>query len=152
MSGTGAVFMTITNSGVEDDRLLGGSTDVAQVVEIHEVAEDEGMMRMRPLTDGLAVPAEGAVVLEPGGFHVMLIGLTRDLTSGSTYHLTLSFARAGEVEIDVPVRPRAVVDEAEVATIGNLTISAAYSRPAPMIGEDAPMHGGMAATPAAASH
>jgi copper(I)-binding protein len=147
MSGTAAVFMTIANDGVEDDRLLGGRTDVARVVEVHEMADDEGMMRMRPLPDGLAVPAGGEATLEPGGIHMMLIGLTHDLVSGSTYELILEFERAGDVKVDVPVRPRAV-GESEATTIDGLTISDLFSRPAPRIGEEMSMHQGMEGTPA----
>ena len=53
MGGTGAVYMVIRNAGNEADRLLGGETDVADVVEIHEMAEVNGLMEMRPLADGL---------------------------------------------------------------------------------------------------
>jgi copper(I)-binding protein len=149
MSGTAAAFMTITNSGAEADRLLGGSTDVAQVVEVHEMAQDNGMMRMQPLPEGLEIPAGGEVLLESGGLHLMLIGLTRDLVPGSSYALTLEFEQAGEVEIDVAVQPAAPSGAGEAVTTGALTIANAFSRPAPMLGADMPTHGGMGATPAA---
>jgi copper(I)-binding protein len=147
MSGTAAVFMTIANDGAEAERLLGGRTEVAQFVEVHEMDEAEGMMRMRPLPDGLAIPAGGEVTLEPGGIHMMLIGLTRDLVSGSSYELILEFERAGDVKVDVPVRPHAI-GESETTTIGGLAISELFSRPAPRIGEEMSMHEGMEGTPA----
>lgn len=138
MTGTGAAFMLIANTGSEDDVLVGGETDVAQVVEIHEMAEVDGVMEMRPLADGLTIPAGGEETLEPGGFHVMLIGLTEDLTNGKTYSLKLHFEKAGDVTIPVTVRPRAELagDATPVApvTVGDITISDPWSRPAPATG------------------
>jgi len=140
MTGTGATFMVIQNAGAEDDVLLSGKTDVAQVVEIHEMADDNGVMVMRPLADGLTIPAGSEEVLEPGGYHVMLIGLTEDLTNGMTYELTLNFEKAGEVTLLVTVRPRAeLAAEATPAapvTVGEITISDPWSRPAPATGMD----------------
>lgn len=138
MTGTGATFMMIQNAGAEDDVLLSGETDVAQVVEIHEMADDNGVMVMRPLADGLTIPAGSEEVLKPGGYHVMLIGLTEDLTNGMTYELTLNFARAGEVTLPVTVRPRAELaaeaTSAAPVTVGEITISDPWSRPAPATG------------------
>lgn len=138
MTGTGAAFMTIQNAGAEDDVLLSGETDVAQVVEIHEMADDNGVMVMRPLADGLAIPAGGEETLKPGGYHIMLIGLKDDLTNGMTYDLTLHFEKAGEVTVPVTVRPRAelAADVTPVApvTVGEITISDPWSRPAPATG------------------
>jgi copper(I)-binding protein len=148
MTGTAAVYMTIANNGADGDRLLGGETDVAQAVEVHDMADADGMMQMRPLSEGLEIPGGGEVVLEPGGLHVMLFGLTRDLPNGETYELTLAFERAGEVTLEVPVRTR-VGAEAAAVTVGDLSISGVFTRPAPMIGDAAAMHGGMHATPAA---
>ena len=79
MTGNAAAYMTIANAGSEADRLLGGTTDVAQVAEIHEMSDVDGMMQMRPLPEGLEIPGGGEVTLESGGLHVMLIGLIRDL-------------------------------------------------------------------------
>jgi copper(I)-binding protein len=148
MTGTAAVYMTIANNGADGDRLLGGETDVAQAVEIHDMADVDGMMQMRPLPEGLEIPGGSEVVLESGGLHVMLFGLTRDLPNGETYELTLAFERAGEVTLEVPVRARADAETAAV-TVGDLSINGVFTRPAPMIGEAMVMHGGMHATPAA---
>jgi copper(I)-binding protein len=148
MTGTAAAYMTIANAGSEADRLLGGTTDVAQVVEIHEMADADGMMQMRPLPDVLEIPGGGEVTLESGGLHIMLIGLTRDLENGASYELTLEFERAGEVTVVVPVQPRAADGESDITTAGELTISGAFTRPAPMLGDQMGMHGGMESTPA----
>jgi copper(I)-binding protein len=138
MTGTGAAFMVIDNAGAEDDVLLSGETDVAQVVEIHEMADANGVMVMRPLADGLTIPAGSEAILEPGGYHVMLIGLTEDLTNGMTFDLTLKFAQAGEVTVPVMVRRSAELaadaTPAAPVTVGDITISDPWSRPAPATG------------------
>lgn len=138
MTGMGAAFMVIQNSGAQDDVLLGGETDAAQVVEVHEMAEVDGVMEMRPLLDGLTIPAGGAETLKPGGYHLMLIGLTEDLTNGKTFDLTLRFAHAGEITVPVTVRPRAELaagaTPAAPVTAGDITINDPWSRPAPATG------------------
>jgi copper(I)-binding protein len=138
LTGTAAAFMLIQNGGAEDDVLLGGETDVANVVEVHEMADVDGVMEMRPLTDGLPIPAGDEETLEPGGYHIMLIGLREDLTNGKTYDLTLHFEKAGDVTVPVTVRPRAglAADTAPAAPItsGDLTITDPWSRPAPATG------------------
>lgn len=154
MSGTGAAYMIVKNAGTEADRLVGGATEIAGVVEIHEVVDEGGMMEMRPLAYGLETPAGGEVILQPGGYHVMLIGLTEDLTDGMTFDLTLSFEHAGEVVVPVSVRPRAELGEgataAEPVVAGDITIEDAWSRPAPALGGDETgMHMG---TPEATPH
>ncbi len=138
LTGTAAAFMVIHNGGAEDDVLLGGETDIANVLEVHEMADVDGVMEMRPLTDGLTLPAGGEEALEPGGYHIMLIGLREDLTNGKTFDLTLHFEKAGEVTVTVTVRPRAelAADIAPTApiTVGDLTITDPWSRPAPATG------------------
>ena len=101
--GTGGVFMTIHNTTAQDDTLIGGSSPIAQAVEVHETVDDNGMMRMQQLTDGLPVPAGSTVVLQPGGYHIMVIGVDAALDEGATIPLTLTFAVAGEMTVDVPV-------------------------------------------------
>lgn len=134
--GTGAAYLTIRNAGTAPDRLLGGETDRAHAVEIHQVSADGDVMRMRPLPDGLEIPAGAEVVAEPGGYHVMLFGLTEDLRNGDRYDLVLRFERAGEVAVPVDVRPRAETasDESrQPVVVGDLTIANAWSRPAPAL-------------------
>lgn len=148
MGGTAAVFLMIENSGADADRLIGGSTDVAEVVEIHEIVDNNGVMEMRPLTDGLEIPAGETVTLQPGGYHVMLIGLKQDLTAGSTYELTLTFEKAGDVKLQVPVQRVAPQgDEITKVEAGDLTISAVWSRPAPALDSMTATPGTPEATP-----
>lgn len=100
---TGAAYMTIGNAADAEDRLTGASSDVATATEIHEMKIADGVMKMRTVTDGLAVPAHGSVALKPGGYHVMLIGLKKPLKAGETVILTLDFAKAGRVDVSTPV-------------------------------------------------
>lgn len=79
----------------------GGNPDKLQ---IHEMKVENGVMQMREITGGLPVPANGSVVLKPGSYHVMLIGLKKPLTAGETFPLTLTFAKAGNISVTVPVQ------------------------------------------------
>ncbi len=101
---TGAVFMTLTNKTQAADRLTAASSDVADKLQIHEMAVVNGVMQMRQLANGLPVPAGGSVVLKPGGYHVMLIGLKKPLKAGETFPLTLTFEKAGNISVTVPVQ------------------------------------------------
>jgi periplasmic copper chaperone A len=101
---TGAVYMTLTNKTKDADRLTAASSDVAAKVQIHEMAIENGIMKMRQLVNGLAIPAGGSVTLKPGGFHVMLIGLKKRLIAGQTLPLTLTFTKAGSISITVPIQ------------------------------------------------
>lgn len=92
-------FVTIINTGSEDDRLVGASSDVAGHMEVHEMAMDGDVMRMRELADGLAIPAGETVTLEPGGFHVMFMDLQDALVEGEEVLVTLDFEKAGQVEV-----------------------------------------------------
>lgn len=106
------IFMTLTNDGDTADRLVGGATDVADVVEIHETVMDaEGRTMMQPLENGIEIPAGESVELMPGGLHVMLREVTAELVEGDTVTITLRFEQAGEITIDVPVQaPREMMD------------------------------------------
>src|SRR5690606_35945517 len=91
----GAGFLTLVNRGGEDDRLTGARTPIAERVEIHTHRVEDGVMRMRPVEGGVALPAGGTVTFEPGGLHLMMIGLDRKLVAGESVPLTLDFAEAG---------------------------------------------------------
>lgn len=99
-----AVYMVLTNPGSAADRLLSASADVAKAVEVHESIMDGDVMRMQQLTDGIEIPANGQVELKPGGLHIMLIGLNRDLNPGETFPVTLQFESAGAVTVEAEVR------------------------------------------------
>ncbi len=100
-----AGYLEIFNGAGSGDRLIGGSAAVASDVEVHEHEMDGGVMRMRHLHDGLEIPAGERTVLEPQGYHLMLIGLTEQLIEGETVTIVLEFERAGEIELEFEVRP-----------------------------------------------
>jgi copper(I)-binding protein len=100
-----AAYGLMVNLTDEDETLVSASTNAAETVELHEMVMGENdVMQMRPLEGGILVPAGSAVLLKPGGLHVMLIGLTADLQAGDTIDLMLTFAETGEMEIEAPVR------------------------------------------------
>ena len=96
-------FLAINNRGTADDRLLGGSSPVAERIEVHEMTMDGDVMKMRPLQDGLTVPAGGSVELKPGGYHLMMTGLKQPLKQGETIDVALEFAHAGTVGVTFSV-------------------------------------------------
>ncbi len=100
----GAVFMTLKNEGGEDDRLLSAQTDVADVVEIHETIIEGDVAKMQQVTGGIEISAGGEVELKPGGYHVMLIGLSRDLAVGDRFAVTLSFEKSDDLTVEAEVR------------------------------------------------
>ncbi len=103
---TAAAYMQIGNHGRTDDRLLGGSSPVAGKIEIHEMSMAGGIMSMHALPGGLPIPAGKTVNLEPNAnYHLMLSDLKAPLKNGTRLSLTLNFARAGMVHVDVPVLP-----------------------------------------------
>ena len=101
---TGAVYMTLDNKSGTADRLTGVSSDVAEKLQIHEMKVENGVMKMREIAGGLPIPASGSVVLKPGSYHVMLIGLKKPLTLGEKFPLTLTFEKAGNISVTVPVQ------------------------------------------------
>ena len=98
-----AAYMTLETTGAEPDRLISGSTPVATKVELHTHIMEGGVAKMRHV-DAIEVAPGEPTVLEPGGLHIMLQGLTQKLEEGTTMPLTLVFKRAGEVTLDVPVK------------------------------------------------
>ncbi|MDV3456871.1 copper chaperone PCu(A)C [Sphingomonas sp. HF-S4] len=99
----GAGFLTIRNTDARPDRLLSASSPRAAKVEIHTMSMDGGVMRMRPLPDGLEIPARSVATLAPGGNHLMLIGLKAPLKQGDLVPATLRFARAGTIQVQLAV-------------------------------------------------
>lgn len=100
---TTAGYMVIKNSGSEADYLVAAAADIAETIELHNVLMEDNVMRMRPV-EKIEVPAGGEVELRPGGFHVMFIDVTRDVKEGESIPVTLTFERAGTVEVNAVVR------------------------------------------------
>lgn len=99
-------FLTVTNTGDSDDRLVAASSDAAGRMEIHEMAMEGDVMRMRELRDGLPIAAGETVSLKPGGYHIMFMDLKGPLEEGTSAEITLSFETAGDVTLDFPVVAR----------------------------------------------
>ena len=93
-------FMQVTNTGTTPDRLLGGNVTFAGRFEIHEMAMDGTVMKMRELPGGLEIKPGATVELKPGGYHIMFMDLKEPLKSGSTAKGRLTFEKAGEVEVE----------------------------------------------------
>jgi copper(I)-binding protein len=102
-AGVGGGYLTITNTGTAPDRLVGGATDVASRFEIHEMSMDNGVMRMRPVAKGVEIKPGQTVEFKPGGYHVMFLGLKKQLTQGEHVKATLQFEQAGKVDVDFAV-------------------------------------------------
>jgi hypothetical protein len=100
-----AVYCVVENRGQADEHLVAASTDAAATVEIHESRVADGVMRMRQV-EAVAVNAGERVALEPGGLHIMLMGVTRSLVAGDTIEVTLRFTTSDPLTIRVPVEQR----------------------------------------------
>lgn len=98
-------YLTITNTGETDDRLIGVSSERSKKAEIHEMAMDHDVMIMRELPTGLAIPAGKSVKLNPGGYHLMFMDITEPFKEGQIGKVTLNFEKSGSVIIDVSVGP-----------------------------------------------
>jgi copper(I)-binding protein len=96
--GNGGGYLTVDNRGGTPDRLLGGSTPAAAAVEVHEMRMEGDVMRMREIK-ALDLPAGKLVTLAPGGFHLMLTGLTAPLKVGDRVPVKLRFERAGAIDV-----------------------------------------------------
>ncbi len=101
----GAGYLVITNAGDDDDRLLAVESDVAGRAELHEMRDVDGVMKMRPLPDGILLPAGESVALAPGGLHVMFVDLAAPLVEGERFPATLLFEKAGRLAVEFKVEP-----------------------------------------------
>ncbi|MBU24469.1 MAG: hypothetical protein CMD99_00355 [Gammaproteobacteria bacterium] len=100
------------NSGIygeirsmEADRLISISSSLAAVAELHEHINDNGVMRMREVEDGLAINPGQPMSMKPGGFHIMLVRLHKRLIAGKFIDLTLEFESGKILDISVPIVP-----------------------------------------------
>lgn len=116
----GAAFMTIENAGAAD-RVVAATSDIADRTELHTHLMENNVMKMRQV-DGIDVPMHGSVMLEPGSYHVMLLGLHAPLVEGDEVSITLEFEKAGTMT--VPVK---VVSPKESAPMGGMDHKGAHS-------------------------
>ena len=109
---TGGAYFTVRNNGAQADRLLRVASPAAQSVELHSMTMEGNLMKMRAIP-ALDSPAGAAVTLGSGGYHVMLVNLAHPLAVGSSVPLTLTFERAGSIDVSAPVEaPKAVAEPA----------------------------------------
>ncbi len=100
----GAAFMVIENVGAEDDRLVDAAGTISKKVELHtHKAGSDGTMQMMHVPEGFVIPAGGSHALARGGDHVMFMGLTERPAEGDTVSVTLTFEKAGEIVVEIPV-------------------------------------------------
>jgi len=106
-----AIF-TIENRGATPDKLIGGSSPIAGKVEVHEMAMNNGVMTMRPMKNGLSIPAGQSVTLAPGGHHIMMMDLKVPLKRNDKVPMTLTFEKAGDVKVIFDVHDIGAIDPA----------------------------------------
>lgn len=96
-------YLKITNTGATADRLIGGSSEVAKRFQVHQMKIDGGVMTMRELKDGLEIPPGATVELNPSSYHIMMMDLARPLTKGEKVKGSLTFEKAGKVDVEFTV-------------------------------------------------
>lgn len=96
-------YMVIKNNGSDVDRLIGVEVKFAEKSEIHEMSMSGDVMKMRKLETGIEIPAGGEIKLMPGGYHLMFMKLEKQLNEGEKYDATLTFEKAGSVDVTLNV-------------------------------------------------
>ncbi|GGI25413.1 copper chaperone PCu(A)C [Bradyrhizobium guangdongense] len=97
-------FLTIENKGTAPDKLIGVSAEIAGKAEVHEMATENGVMKMRPVDKGLVIEPGKTVKLAPGGYHLMLQDLKGPFKQGEKVPVTLEFEKAGKVSVSLDVQ------------------------------------------------
>lgn len=100
----GGGYLIVENKGTAPDKLVGGSTDIATRLEVHQMSVENGVMKMHPVDGGLAIAPGKSVKLAPGGYHLMLMDLKRPLKQGDKVPVTLEFEKAGKVNVTLDVQ------------------------------------------------
>ena len=111
---TGAAYMTLVNNGGSGDRLLAAKTPAADSVQFHSVSEENGVSRMREMR-AVEVPPGGKVTFSPGSMHIMVVGLKQPLKEGQTFPLSLTFEKAGKVEVTVSIAKVGAMQHGDMA-------------------------------------
>jgi copper(I)-binding protein len=102
-AGKGAAYLILKNHGTAPDKLIAAQSQIADRLELHEHIHEGGVMKMRKVSGGIAIPADGTVEFKPGGYHIMLLGLKQRLQEGQRFPMKLTFAKAGEITVDAQV-------------------------------------------------
>ncbi len=109
----GGGYFTIENSGTEPDRLLSVTAEIAGRSDLHEMAVVDGIMKMRPLDNGVEIPAGGSVKFDPSAYHVMFMELKKPLKEGQKFSGTLTFEKAGTVDVTYVIGPIGATEGSE---------------------------------------
>lgn len=99
----GAIYFVIHNDMREADELTGISSDIAEAIEVHESMLNGDVMQMHQL-ESVPLPADAEIAFEPGGLHVMLVGIKNDLEIGDQVEITLHFKNSADITLLVPVQ------------------------------------------------
>ncbi len=100
---SGAGYLTVTNNGAAPDRLTCAASDASAQCQIHTMSMENGVMKMRPVDDGVEIKPGETVTLKPGNLHVMFVDLKHPLETGGMVEATLQFEKAGTVKVALPV-------------------------------------------------
>ena len=100
-----AGYLTIHNTSNSDTKLIAVSSSIAERIEIHQMSMDNDIMKMRPLKDGLIIPANSTAYLKPGDFHLMFFGLKKQINPMETYVINLTFKNLGTIAVHALVKP-----------------------------------------------
>jgi len=101
----GGGYLTVKNTGAEPDTLVSVASAASEKTQLHMMKTEDGVMTMRPAEEGVEIPAGGTLTLEPGGYHIMFIRPKAPFVQGETVPLTLTFAKAGPVDINLAISP-----------------------------------------------
>jgi periplasmic copper chaperone A len=96
-------FLTITNNGSSDDRIISASSPAAGRLELHEMAMEGDVMKMREIAGGIVIKAGETVELKPGGLHLMFFDVPMAFVEGNEVPVTLTFEQTGQIELKLPV-------------------------------------------------
>jgi copper(I)-binding protein len=99
----GAGYLTIKNTGAEPDRLVSATSPAAGKLEFHEMSMDKGVMKMRPVPEGIEIKPGETVELKPSAFHIMIMDLKQPIERGKSFKASLKFEKAGPVEVEFTV-------------------------------------------------
>ena len=97
-------YLKITNNGTASDRFVGAKSEEADHLELHEMSMSDGVMKMRPLPDGLEIKPGETVELKSGGYHLMFMDIKLPFKQGDMIKATLQFEKAGSLEVKYSVR------------------------------------------------
>jgi len=111
---TGAAYFSVRNAGRVPDRLIAATSSAARSVELHSMTMEGNLMKMRAVT-GIDIPAGGSVSLAGGGYHAMLVDLVKPLHAGDRVPLTLTFEKAGKIEVVASVEAASGTGQGEAS-------------------------------------